>query len=176
MLRVTLLCGLSCVGKTLGGELLSADLGFVHTEASATMRTLWRELGRELPLDVFAERSLSEDPSRVPLGIIERARSNRDGSLVVSGLRSPREIDVFTNLGCDVRLVVVLARPEVRLSRSMNRGRAGHPKHEDELLELDRLHQRMGLAEIIALPWASRVFNDGTIEEYRSALCSFVWK
>jgi AAA domain-containing protein len=173
--KVVLLCGLSCVGKTVGGEILAADRSLIHFEASAEMRLLWRASGSLLSLDAFAERSLSDNPSRVPMNIIERARAGGVKSLVVSGLRSRREVDVVASVARDVRLVIVRADPAVRLRRCLARGRAGNPQNLTAMLQLDLLHERMGLSEIAALHWATFLANDGTIDEYRSELFSLVW-
>jgi hypothetical protein len=170
--KVVLICGLSCVGKTLGGEILAADFGLVHAEASAAMRLLWRGSESFLSLEAFAERSLSEDPSRVPVAIIKRTHGI--GSLVVSGLRAPREVEVFASAARDVQLVFVRADPAERLRRCLARGRRGHPRDARDLLELDRVQERMGLNDLAELPRAACVANNGTIDEYRSRLRALI--
>jgi adenylate kinase family enzyme len=89
MLDLVVICGRSCVGKTLAGKFLSAEHGLHHVEASDFMRKIWEQEGHGRSLDEFARSLLSNDPSRIPRAILERFGAV---PLVITGFRSPCEV------------------------------------------------------------------------------------
>jgi dephospho-CoA kinase len=154
--------------------MLSEDLGWAHAEASVPMRSLWQESGGLQSLDAFAEKSLLVNPSLVPEKIIKGAQTDGVKTLVVSGLRALGEVKVFAEASGDIQLVIVRADFSVRLQRCAVRNRSGHAKDAREMLELDRIHERMGLDAVVALPWALSLVNNGTVDEFRSGLRSLL--
>jgi dephospho-CoA kinase len=167
MLDVVVISGRSCVGKTLGGKFLSMERGFRHVEASEFMRNIWASEGAGWSLDEFAGRLLSRNPSRIPTAILKRFGT---GPLVITGLRSPYEVQKLLDLGRSVSALFIRASLATRLERSIGRARDGYQRTVSELCALDRLHDAMGLAELEKLAYVRILRNDGTIENYKREL------
>lgn len=167
MLDLVVICGRSCVGKTLAGKFLSAEFGLRHVEASEFMREIWESEGRGCSLDEFASSLLSNDPSRIPRAILERFGSI---PLIITGFRSPSEVQELMLTGRSVSVLFIHANIATRLKRSVVRGREGHQRTLLELRALDRTHDLMGLNELEKLSGDKVLYNDGTIENYKREL------
>jgi cytidylate kinase len=161
------LCGPTCAGKTLGGSLLSKLLGYKHVEASAIMREICDRESGVLDIDQFAIKSLQEAPDRVPLQVLERFGAS---GVVLTGLRSPWEIETVRAHVANPLIAFVSAPAETRLLRGVSRARPGHPTTMKHLQCLDGLHAHMGLQSIESHPTTAAVENAGTITEYERLL------
>jgi hypothetical protein len=164
---VVVISGRSCVGKTLGGKFVSAQHGFRFVEASDFMREIWANEGAGWSLDGFARHLLSRDPSKVPNAILNRFGTAR---LVITGLRSPYEVQKIQDTGRTVSLLFIHANLATRLERCVGRAREGYQRTTLELRALDRLHDAMGLSKLKKLPTVRILHNEGTIDNYKRKL------
>lgn len=167
MRNFIVLCGPTCAGKTLGGALLAHRLGYKHVEASKIMRELCDREGTGLDIDRFAFTSLREAPERVPLQVLNRFGLS---GVVLTGLRSPLEVETIRARIVDPLVAFISAPPETRLQRAKTRARPGHPMRLKELLQFDKLHADMGLQSIADHHKTVAVENVGSITEYESVL------
>ncbi len=85
--------------------------------------------------------------------------------VVVDGVRSPKEINVFRKLG-KVVVVAVHASPRTRFERLRRRGRPGDPTTWEEFEARDRMELGFGLGEVIALA-DYMIVNEGGLEDAR---------
>lgn len=173
-----LVVGRRCAGKTVLGQHLANDAGFIHLEASDVMRRLLAAAsGPDDTIDEFAMRILSTNPSAVPDAIREGGMCRPEQSTVLTGLRSPREIvRIRAHLDDEeVPVLFVSASFDVRLRRGVRRrrgdGRAGDPV---QLRQQDRLHENMGLLAILDLPGTTVIPNEGSPRDYFARVDRFL--
>ncbi len=98
---------------------------------------------------------------------IERIRE-RSGVIVIDGVRSLVEVDVFRKFG-DTVILAIHASPRTRFERIRRRGRPGDPDKWEDFAKRDMIELSFGLGNVIALA-DYMIVNEGTIEEaYRGA-------
>lgn len=162
-------CGRSCVGKTTGAAYLAKQLARPHIEASSIMRSFWQRSEIEYSLDEFAAHQLQIDPDRVPRAAL---RLSNGLPIVISGLRSPLEINAVRRNFTSVHLIYIEASFDVRLSRAALRARRGHANDFSGLQALDQLHDAMGLGLVSSDPTAIILHNDGQLDTYCESLAA----
>lgn len=162
-------CGRSCVGKTTGATYLAEELARPHIEASSIMRSLWQRSEIECSLDEFAAHQLQIDPDCVPRAAL---RLSNGLPIVISGLRSPHEINAVRKNFTSVHLIYIEASFDVRLSRAALRARRGHANDVSGLRALDQLHDAMGLDSVSNDPAAITLHNDGRLNTYFESLAA----
>ena len=173
MPRLILLCGRTCSGKTLGGQILARTFGYQHIEASSLMREFWMRTDQRQPLETFAKDSLLADPTRIPTAAVARAKK---GTLVLTGLRSPAEVAAARKAFAESRLIFLHTPIALRLQRSVRRGRPGHPNSIDHLERVDGLHNEMGLNSVQSDSSAIQLENKGSLESYARKLATLLTK
>ncbi|RLE48577.1 MAG: dephospho-CoA kinase [Candidatus Methanomethylicota archaeon] len=100
--------------------------------------------------DVVARRCLSK-------------LSPKDEVVVIEGVRSLAEVEVFKNAASEVIIVAIHASPSKRYEHLARRGRFDDPKSWEEFIERDLRELSVGLGSVIAL--ADKMFlNEGSIE------------
>ncbi|MGQ9781808.1 MAG: AAA family ATPase [Nitrososphaeria archaeon] len=85
------------------------------------------------------------------------------GLIVVDGIRSIDEVNVFRSLG-EVKLLAVHASPKRRFELLASRERVDAPKTREEFDMRDRRELDVGVGDVIALA-DEIISNDSTIEE-----------
>ncbi len=88
-----------------------------------------------------------------------------EGVVVVDGVRSLEEVEVFRRLG-DVEIVAVHASPRTRFRRILERRRPGDPRTWREFVERDMMELGFGLGSVIALA-DHMLVNEGGLGEFR---------
>ena len=145
---VIVICGYSCAGKTLLSQWLRDEHGYMHFEASDFMyQEYWRRHGITggTKIGNFASSALSQDPSIVPRSIAAHIETKGHSRVVVSGFRSPDEVDHLERLlpSRDIQLIFLEAPQPIRFSRAVSRGR--------EEVTLDRFRERDNAEEVMGL-------------------------
>ena len=120
------------------------------------MRKVSTDLRREFGNKVIAVRTL------------ERIKGISDPIIVVDGIRSLDEIDVFKSYG-NVIIIAIHASPKTRFERIRRRGRPGDPDNWDDFCRRDLVELSFGIGNVIALA-DYMIVNEGSIEDaYKSA-------
>lgn len=166
-----LVTGMPGSGKTLFSEaakklgLPVASMGdSVRLEAtrrglnidSETLAKLSRELREQRGPAVVAELTLA----RIPLSPV----------VVIEGVRSLAEVELFRRHFDRVFVVAIHSSPAVRYQRLSARGRSDDPKLWEEFAERDRRELAFGIGEVIALADYMLV-NEGLDKEAFLELC-----
>jgi dephospho-CoA kinase len=98
---------------------------------------------------------------------IERIQE-RSGVIVIDGVRSLIEVEVFRKFG-DTVILAIHASPRTRFERIKRRGRPGDPDKWEDFVKRDMTELSFGLGNVIALA-DYMIVNEGTVEEaYRGA-------
>ena len=117
-------------------------------------------------LNMLARRLREEHgPTVIAERVAEKLRrGNPDSIVVVDGVRSLDEVEVFRKLGETV-IVAVHASPKTRFERLRRRGRPGDPQTWEEFRQRDLTELGFGLGNVIALADYMLV-NEGELREF----------
>ena len=161
-------CGPTCSGKTTLAEWLDDNYGVRHIEASDFMRkAYWERHGLAGPAAIgdFAEAALQTEPQIVARPIAALVNDERLSTAVVTGFRSPRELDALReHLGAHMEIEVIFlsAEYQTRFERAVKRGR--QTETSESFSRRNEQEQRMGVTDINALPETHQLSNDGTLK------------
>lgn len=172
--KLFIVCGPSCAGKTTLAEYLVEKFGFWHIEASDYMRLSYYQRNcTEAPFDIgdYAAKLLKEKPEIVAEQIIRSLQLLEAMPVIITGFRSPLEIDWFCNHysgNFSIEIVYVDAEQEVRYQRSVSRRRDGEAPDKEEFLFRDKQQSTMGLADFQVRYCKNIITNNDTTANYFS--------
>ncbi|MEM8917224.1 MAG: non-canonical purine NTP pyrophosphatase [Pseudomonadota bacterium] len=172
-----LLCGYTCAGKTTASQFLSKNFGFLHLEASDFMHLsflLRHNYNGKVRIGDFAESALVQKPLIAAEKVVDFIRRNRAEDIVVSGFRSPKEVEFLTNelkvLGRKLTNCFVDADAASRFQRMQKRGRPGDTISFEEFCNRDVQQERMGLSEIKRGPNTMPISNFADLDSFLSRI------
>ncbi|MFT4117914.1 non-canonical purine NTP pyrophosphatase [Bradyrhizobium sp.] len=176
-----ILSGYTCAGKTTASQHLARKFGYLHVEASDFMylNYYYRHGYRgDISIGDFAEDALAQKPEIAAEKVAEYIVENGGSPIVVSGFRSPAEVDylrdAMTALGKNLRVVFVASDEASRYKRLLARGRPGDDVSLEAFRQRDEQQRRMGLERIGAAPVSIQLNNNATLPEYLEAIDVFV--
>lgn len=164
---VYVICGPTCAGKTTMAEWLDDRYGLTHVEASDFMRkAYWERHGLSSAAEIgdFAEAALKTEPQIVAQPIASFIHDKQLHACVVTGFRSPLEIEVLKEQlgpGKKVEICYLNAEHETRFQRALERNRQKETK--TTFADRNAQEQRMGLEQIAALDGVASIRNDRTL-------------
>ncbi len=129
-----------------------------------TLRSMMIELRKKHGKGVVAERCLP---------LIRSRRSH--GLVVVDGLRSLDEVEVFRREFPDFSIVAVHSSPKTRYKRLQERRRKDDPDSWGEFCKRDRLELRVGIGNVISLADVV-ISNEDTHSEFRENMKRIIAK
>lgn len=148
------ICGPSCAGKTTLAEYLAEHYGYYHIEASDFMYLSYYQrhgVSSSINIGDFAEQALRDQPEIVAEQVLRNIQANKALPVVVTGFRSPLEVEWFKRnyMGYyPIVVVYVNADTELRFKRSVNRQRDDHPDDRERFDQRDAQQAAMGLAKL----------------------------
>lgn len=172
---VFLVCGLPCAGKTTIGTYLTENLNYYHIEASDFMYLSYYQhhgINSSVNIADFAEQALEKTPSIVVDQIIENIREVNDMPIIITGFRSPKEIELFIQQyegSLDIKTVYIEADESKRFERCVKRNREEKLLTIIEFRERDKQQLNMGLANINKYLIKKTIFNNKDINSYIDA-------
>ncbi len=167
-----IITGLPCAGKTTLGTHLSEQCGCYHIEASDFMKRAFYErhgLNSTLSVESFAEEALGKTPDIVVRPVLEEIERSRAELVIVTGFRSPKEIDIFKRDyrgPAEVACWYIEASQNIRYRRNVERGRHDVAETIGTFRKRDAVQRGMGLETIRHLLRDSTVRNEDTIQHY----------
>lgn len=174
-------CGFTCAGKTTASQQLSRKYGFLHLEASDFMHLsyLYRHgLDGTIRIGDFAESALSQKPLIAAEKVVEFIRSNLTKSIVVSGFRSPEEVEYLANemkiVGRHLIPIFIEAEPKTRFKRLRARQRPGDDLDFEEFCERDDQQERMGLTQIKDMEGVTQLGNESSLDSFLEVIDGLV--
>jgi adenylate kinase family enzyme/inosine/xanthosine triphosphate pyrophosphatase family protein len=169
---LSIVTGMPCAGKTTLGMHLSECCGYYHIEASDFMKRAFYErhgLNSQLSIESFAEEALLKTPDIVVTPVIEEIRRCKADLIVITGFRSPKEIEIFKSKyrgPAEVACWYIEASQDIRFRRSVSRARHDAAPSVETFQTRDDLQLKMGLKAIRKLLRDSTIVNEGTIQGY----------
>lgn len=172
---IFIITGPTCAGKTSIASWVNETYGIPHLEASDFMyKAFWERHGLRSAVRIgdFAEAALQTEPGIVAVPIARHVAEHQFTSVIVTGFRSPREIEIFRRALTPERkteLIFLEASQEIRLQRALSRNRDNVTP--EKFVSRNAQEEKMGLSEIALLPDAKRVLNNSTLSSlYRTII------
>lgn len=159
-----IIVGPKCAGKTTMGTFLQENYGYYHIEASDIMQLKFHQThgaNNKVRIVDFAGDVLRLDKGVVAKPLANIANQKSQTPIVITGFRSPEEIDIFMKYFDDemhTKVVYVDANVELRFERNIRRRRMDSNPTLEEFQKDDRKQFLMGLSEM-----ADRYFNESLI-------------
>lgn len=170
--RLFIVSGPSCSGKSTLADYLAGKYRYCHIEASDFMHlSYYQRHGVSSAVDIgdFAAQALKEQPEIVAEQVLDYIQSNKPMPLIITGFRSPVEIDWFTHYYIgefSIEVIYVTADEAIRYARSLSRQREGDADTKKEFTRRDIQQSLMGLAELEKRFTSNRIENNDSLEKY----------
>jgi len=167
-----IICGPSCSGKTTLAEYLAERYGYYHVEASDFMYLSYYQrhgVGSSVNIGDFAEQALRDQPEIVAEQILRNIEANKAGAVVITGFRSPLEVDWFQRYymgGYPIVIVYIAADAAIRFERSVIRQRDDEADNRERFDSRDAQQAAMGLSELKKRFMSDRLENNGKLESF----------
>ncbi len=167
-----IICGPSCSGKTTLAEYLAERYGYYHIEASDFMYlSYYQRHGTDSSVKIgdFAEQALHDQPGIVAEHILRNIEENKARAVVVTGFRSPLEVEWFQRYyldGYPIVIVYVTADTALRFERSVSRQRDGEANNRETFDRRDAQQAAMGLEELERRFLLDRIENNDGLEDF----------
>ena len=93
--------------------------------------------------------------------------------IIVEGIRSPAEVDMFKNNFDNFIILSIFANPTLRFKRLQNRMREDDSKDYDEFKKRDQMELDFGIGSVISLS-DKIIINESDLESYTSEINKFL--
>jgi inosine/xanthosine triphosphate pyrophosphatase family protein/dephospho-CoA kinase len=167
---IWLIIGPTCAGKTTLGNYSQQHIDCHVVDASAIVRSIRRELGRdESAISDFAAALLDE---RGPDVVARRIAQSYGGflargeSLIITGFRAIEEVEYFREEYPNVRVISVEAAPRIRYGRYLRRGTRTVLDSYDAFRKHDAQQYAFGLLPVAGELADLRVVNESSLDSY----------
>lgn len=104
--------------------------------------------------------------------IKEILNENTDKTIIVEGIRSPHEVNLFKKHFDDFIILSIFANPKIRFERLKHRGRADDSKDYEGFVERDQMELEFGIGSVICLS-DKIIINENSLEDYLTEINSF---
>lgn len=172
-MRVVATTGMPGSGKSLAID-VAEQLGYEVVSMGDLVRQETRERGLPAEAESFAKVA-SEVRAKHGKGAwarptVDRVEQLEAEGVLVDGLRNLEELDILREeLEAEVSVVAILASPDTRYARMLERERAEDAEDAEGLRERDLRELGYGLGGVIAMA-DTYVHNEGEMEQARTAL------
>lgn len=107
---------------------------------------------------------------------IKKIEELNEKVIVIDGLRSKDELEIFRRNYEEIVLLVISACIETRLKRLLKRHRPDDPKSLEELKARDEVELNIGLREVINDKNSIEVMNEGDVKELKDSIIKIIEK
>jgi dephospho-CoA kinase len=98
---------------------------------------------------------------------------NNTNAIIVEGIRSPHEVDMFKENFDDFIILSIFANPTLRFERLQNRMREDDSKDYNEFKRRDQMELDFGIGTVIALS-DKIIINESDLESYTEKINEFL--
>ncbi|MBQ6813577.1 MAG: AAA family ATPase [Methanobrevibacter sp.] len=133
-------------------------------DSGTTARTLREEFGQYIVAELTIEKIK---------GMLEEQTDEK--IILVDGIRSPYEIELFKENFDNFVSVSIYASPQTRYERLVLRNREDDPKVYDDFLVRDNREIGFGIAEVVATA-DYMLNNECTLDEFKQSVAEFIEK
>ena len=107
--------------------------------------------------------------------IKEILNENLDQPIIVEGIRSPHEVNLFKRHFDNFIVLSIFANPSLRFERLKHRGRADDSKDYEGFIERDQMELEFGIGSVICLS-DKIIINETSLEDYLVEINDFFKK
>ncbi|WP_122860606.1 AAA family ATPase, partial [Pseudomonas viridiflava] len=167
--RNYIICGATCAGKTVLATALARLHAYRHIEASDFMRcALYTRHGYSSTMKIqdFAKDALKKDPGIVARQISQYVKNSSTTGLVITGFRSPQEIQILREelSGIDLEVLYIDSSLNIRFQRNKTRNRSDALISISDFERKNETQNSMGLDGIRQL--AKIISNEQSLFRY----------
>jgi dephospho-CoA kinase len=170
------LTGMPGAGKSIFVE-AATELGYVTVAMGDVIREETKKRGLDLnPQNVgivMLELRKEGGPYVVAEKCVPKIAQQASPKILVDGLRSLNEVDIFKANFANFKLLAVHAAPEVRFVRLSQRGRSDDPKTFEVFHERDMRELGVGLGNAIAMA-EHILINDNSMESFKAQVKKYL--
>lgn len=163
--------GLPGSGKSLVSE-MAAEKGAIIVSMGDIIREEAKKRG-ETPKETAKNLRAEHGQYIVSELTIEKIKKHqKDGhvkSIIVDGIRSPQEVDMFKDNFDNFIILSVFANPKLRFERLQNRKREDDSQDYNEFKKRDRMELDFGIGTVIALS-DKIIINESDFESYQKEI------
>jgi dephospho-CoA kinase len=164
------LAGMPGSGKSLVVD-TARELGYVIVVMGDVIRQETQKRGLELTPQnvgkVMLQLRLESGNTVIAEKCVPKIEEQASSKILVDGLRSLYEADIFKAHFAKFSLVAVHASPETRFKRLFNRGRSDDPAEWEVFHERDMRELSVGLGNVIVMA-EQMIVNDDTFEQVKA--------
>lgn len=167
-----IICGPTCSGKTTIAQYLLKRYNYYHIEASDFMYLNYYEThgtSSQVSIGEFAKSALETNPAIVVDRLINHLRILGNVPTVITGFRSPAEIEIFNSKSSKVlsqKLIYLDADFNLRFQRWSERKRDVDFESMASFQNQNKIQEEMGLLKIKELPKFEIFLNERTLPEF----------
>ena len=174
-MRIMGISGLPGSGKSLVSEIASEkgamiiSMGDIIREESKKRNEPTKETAKNLRKE-YGQYIIAE------LTIKKIKKIHDEGfksSIIVEGIRSPYEVNLFKESFDDFIILSIFANPELRFNRIKSRKREDDAKSYDEFVQRDKRELGFGIGDVISLS-NKIIINESDIESYTEEINKFL--
>lgn len=175
---IFIVSGPTCAGKTTLATYLQSKFNYYHLEASDFMHLSYYDrhgFNSSVPIGDFAQKALAQNPSIVSDQIIQNIQDISNIPLLITGFRSPKEIEIFTEKyqgRLSVEIIYINADLSIRFNRCIERARNDFQAEVKAFKTKDEQQYTMGLSIIEDKYINDSIINNGTLDEFYAAFNS----
>ena len=125
-----------------------------------TARNLRREHGEYIVSELTIQK------------IKELQKEGNDKTIIVEGIRSPHEVDMFKGNFDNFMILSIFANPDLRFKRLQNRMREDDSKDYTEFKARDQMELDFGIGDVISLS-DKIIINESDLESYTEKISEF---
>ncbi len=172
-LRIFIIVGPTCSGKTTFGELVEKENpDFKVIEASAVVRSFMIRRDQDLSAFDFASQLLREKgPDIVARKIISMFHLKEGGTFIITGFRTIEELETIQNVAPQTKVVLIQSSERTRYARFLKRGRSS-PMSYKEFIAHDKKQWAFGLLRIAEDFADVKISNEDSKDVYHSQIQS----
>ncbi len=170
------LTGMPGAGKSLFVE-AATELGYAVVTMGDVIREETKKQGLELnPQNVGKVMlQLRQEYGNYVIAekCVPKIKAQTSQKVIIDGLRSLNEAEIFKTNFKNFKLIAVHASPEIRFVRLSQRGRSDDPKKYDTFHERDMRELSVGLGNAIAMSEQILV-NDNSMESFKTQVKKYL--
>lgn len=163
--------GLPGAGKSTVSKLIMEEYGFPVVSMGDCVREEARKRGvkedAKSMQEFIVELRRKYGPGVVAELTINKIEELDKNFVIIDGLRSKDELEIFRKTFERILLLIIVASIETRLKRLSRRCRADDPKTLEELKKRDEVELNIGLREVINDKEGIKVENEGDLQELK---------
>lgn len=143
------------------GDIIREEAKKRGEDSKTTATNLRKEYGKY----IVAELTIKK--------IKELAKENNENKIIVEGIRSPFEVNMFKKGFDDFLILSIFANPNIRFKRLQNRKREDDSQNYEDFIKRDQMELDFGIGNVIALS-DKIIINESDLKSYTKEINEYL--